>query len=81
MNLADALKKGKVIVGTDSTLKALKNSKAKEVFLSKNCPEDLKKQIKRYCEISGAKLNELDQTNEELGSACKKPFSINACYY
>jgi len=81
MNLKEAIKKGKIIVGTDSTLKALKNSEAKEVFLSVNCPDDLKNQIKRYCEISGAKLNELDQTNEELGATCKKPFSINVCYY
>tara|TARA_Y100000310_G_scaffold308868_1_gene352407 strand:- start:2165 stop:2410 length:246 start_codon:yes stop_codon:yes gene_type:complete len=81
MNLSDALKQGKVVIGTESTLKALKNGKVKEVFLAKNCPEDLKKQIERYCEISGAKLNKLDQTNEELGVTCKKPFSINSCYY
>ena len=37
-------------------------------------------QIKKYCDISGVELNELDQTNEELGSTCKKPFSINCCY-
>ncbi len=80
MNLLDALKKGKIVIGTEVTLKALKNGKAKSVFLAKNCPEDLRKQIKKYCDISGVELNELDQTNEELGSTCKKPFSINCCY-
>ncbi len=81
MSLADALKKEKLVIGTESTLKALKKGKAKEVFLAKNCPENLREQIKKYCEISGAKLNELDQTNEELGATCKKSFSINSCYY
>jgi len=81
MNILDALKQGKIVIGTGSTLKALKKGKVKGVFLAKNCPEDIRKQIKKYCEISEIKLNELDQTNEELGATCKKPFSINSCYY
>ena len=78
--LKRALVSNKVKVGTEITLKALKKGEAKEVFISNNCPEELLKQVKKYCEIIGAGVNQLDMNNEELGVVCKKPFSINICY-
>lgn len=80
-NLNNALKENKLFVGTESTLKALKKGKVKEVFISKNCPEYIKKRIKNYSEISESIYTELDLTNEDLGILCKKPFSINCCFY
>ncbi len=80
-NLKKALKEKNLIIGTDRTLKELKKGKAKEVFVSRNCPADLKKQVTKYGEISGVKVTQLKETNEEIGSICKKPFSINLCCY
>ena len=80
-NLKKAIKEKKLVIGTDRTLKLLKTNKAKEVFISKNCPETLRKRIKNYGEINKIKITELDNTNEEIGSLCKKPFSINICCY
>ncbi|MFH1376772.1 MAG: 50S ribosomal protein L30e [Candidatus Woesearchaeota archaeon] len=78
--LKAAIKENKVIMGTERTIKDIKRGKPKEVFIAKNCQEDLKKQIKHYCKLSKITLTELDETNEELGTLCKKPFSINMCY-
>ena len=80
-NLKNALKENKLFMGTESTIKALKKGKVKEVFISKNCPEYIRKRIKNYSEISGSICTELDLTNEELGILCKKHFSINCCFY
>jgi large subunit ribosomal protein L30e len=80
-NLKKVIKGKKLIIGTERTLKALKQGTIKEVFVSKNCPENLKKQIKKYGEISGILISELEETNEEIGTLCKKPFSVNLCCY
>ena len=79
-NLKTALKDNKVVFGTERALKALKNNGAKEVFVSKNCPEDLKETIEKYSKLNEIKVSMLDIFNDELGSVCKKPFSINVCY-
>ncbi len=78
--LRDALKEGKLFVGTGVTIKALKKGKVKEVFVSKNCLSPVKEEVKRLAEISKAEYTELELTNEELGATCKKPFSIDCCY-
>lgn len=79
--LKSAIKENKIIIGTERTIKESKKGKPKEVFIAKNCPEDIKKQLKHYCNISKITFTELEETNEELGILCKKPFSINSCYY
>lgn len=79
--LKTAIKENKLVMGTEKTIKDLKRGKVTEVFVSKNCPEDLKRQIRHYCKLSKIMLSELEETNEELGTLCKKPFSINICYY
>lgn len=80
-NLKKAIKEKKLIIGTERTISALKRGEAKEVFVSKNCPELLRKEIKNYAEISNISVNELKESNEEMGTICKKPFSINLCCY
>lgn len=79
--LKKALEENKLVIGSERTLKEMRRSKAKEVFMAKNCPEDIKKQVGHYAKIAKIELTELDKTNEELGVLCKKPFSINLCYY
>jgi ribosomal protein L30E len=80
MSLKDlklALKEKKVFIGTERTIKMLKAGKVEAVFISDNCPDELRNEIKHYGSLMGAKLVELDKSNEELGAVCKKPFSVN----
>ena len=78
-NLKKAIKEKKLIIGTEETIKSLKKGEVKEVFVAKNCPGILRRKVKSYSEIIGATFSELEETNEEIGSICKKPFSINLC--
>ena len=80
-NLKKAIKEKKLIIGTEETIKSLKKGEVKEVFVAKNCPGILRRKVKNYGEITGAIITELEETNEEIGSICKKPFSINLCCY
>lgn len=80
-NLKKAITEKTFVIGTERTLKELKNGKVKEVFLAKNCPELIKKKVQKYSEVIKVKIIQLTETNEEVGSLCKKPFSINICCY
>ena len=81
IELKKALKDGKLNIGTEETIKLLKNKKVKEVFVSSNCSEDVKDRIKKYCKISECKFSQLEENSKDLGAICKKPFSISVCSY
>ncbi len=71
------VKEGKAVIGTSRVVKGLKLGKITKVFITSNCPLKIKKDIKHYAGISGAKVVQLKQPNTELGVLCKKPFSIS----
>jgi len=71
----------KVYYGADITLKMIKTGSAHEVFVASNCPERIKRDLRRNCQIANTKLNELEENNEELGNICKKPFSVSVLCY
>jgi len=77
--LKKVLKEGKLKIGTDETLKFLKQGKVEEVFVSSNCSEDIMGRVEKYCELSECKISKLKENSKELGAVCKKPFSINMC--
>ena len=79
--LKKLVKEGKIIIGTNKVMKTLKLGKLKEVYLSSNCPKYTKDDVKHYAKLNNVKVNELKESNEELGTICKKPFSISVLGY
>jgi len=75
-NFKKALDEGRLIIGRNSVMKALRKSEVSKVFLASNCPEGVEDDFKHYASLTGASLEKLDLSNEELGVACKKPFPI-----
>ncbi len=71
------LQEGKVIIGADRVLKALRQGSLQEIFLAHNCPEKVKKDVQRYAALKGTAITDLPQTNEELGVFCKKNFFVS----
>ena len=71
------MKEGKAIIGTEKTVKALKQGKTSEVFISSNCPADVKETIESYSRIGGVKVSQLEIPNDELGVICRKSFAIS----
>ena len=78
--LKKAINDKKLKYGTDETLKAIRKGQAKIVFISSNCPDELRLRIEKYGNVVGFDLVKLEINNEELGAVCKKPFTINMCY-
>lgn len=70
-------KAGKAIFGREETLKALKLGKVGKVYVTVNCPEDVKADIVYYAELSGAEVINLSIPNDEMGTICRRPFVIS----
>ncbi len=72
-----ALKKNNLIIGTDRTIKMIKQGKISKVFVTTNCSENVLKDLEHYSKISKFKLIMLDYPNNELGIFCKKQYAIS----
>jgi len=71
------LKSKNLVIGTGKTIKKLKLGKLSVVYLSSNCPKNIREDIKYYSGLSGTNVVEIEETNEDIGVACKKPFFIS----
>ncbi|MDD5331990.1 MAG: ribosomal L7Ae/L30e/S12e/Gadd45 family protein [Candidatus Nanoarchaeia archaeon] len=76
-NLQEAIKSENLTLGSQVTIKKLRQNKVKHVFLASNCKEEVKKDIEALAKINKAEIIYLDIDNKELGIACKKPFTVS----
>lgn len=76
-DLRKDLKTKKPIFGSEKALKELRTGKLTTVYISSNCKEETKEDILHYAKLSNVKVIELEETNEDLGTICKKPFNIS----
>jgi len=71
------LGKKKLLMGREATLKAMRKGQLEKIFCSSNIDSVTRKDLDYYGSISNIEIVTLSETNEELGVACKKPFSIS----
>lgn len=73
-SLIKAVKTGTVIIGSNLTIDAAVDGRAKMVVLASNCPENVKKKL----QTTNVPILEYGGTSVELGPVCGKPFTIAA---
>lgn len=71
------LESGKLVIGTEVSLKELKKSNLAKVYVSSNCPEDILGDLEHYAPLANTELIKLIIPNDELGVVCKKPFAVS----
>jgi large subunit ribosomal protein L30e len=71
------LEEGKAILGTDETMKLLRQGKLSQVFVTANCPEEVIMQVDHDAPLAGTQIVKVKFTNEQMGDVCKKPFFIS----
>jgi len=76
--LAIAVKTGKVLFGANSTIKNVMTGKVRLAIVASNCPDKIRKDIEKYCKLSGIPFIVFPRNNVEIGRVCGKPFSISA---
>ena len=74
-NLKEDIKNKKPIIGLERTLKKLKVSGLKKVYVTSN--SNAKEQLLLIGKTLGAEIIILEETSKELGVLCKKSFSIS----
>ncbi|KAJ3091163.1 60S ribosomal protein L30 [Quaeritorhiza haematococci] len=74
--LALVMKSGKYTLGYKSTLKTLRNGKAKLVIISGNCPPLRKSELEYYAMLSKTGVHHYNGNNIDLGTACGKYFRV-----
>ena len=66
-----------IIIGTERTMRGMKNKNISRVYVASNCPNEIKEDIVHYGKIGKIEVINLKENNEELGVICKKPFPIS----
>ncbi len=74
--LVNALKTGKVVLGSRKTLKLVKLGKAKAVVVAENAPPEIRDDIIYYAKLSNIPVYVYPGTSLELGAVCGKPFTV-----
>lgn len=74
--LVNALKTGRVILGSRKTLKLVKLGKAKAVIVAENAPPEIRDDIIYYARLSNIPVYVYPGTSLELGAVCGKPFTV-----
>ncbi len=77
VDIKKIIKEKKVNIGTEKTLKLIKNKKIKNIVISSNCPSNVKRDLKYYAKAYDLQIYEVKENNEELGALFKKPFNIS----
>ncbi len=67
----------KLVLGADVTMKLLRQGKLARVFVSTNCSPQMRSDLDKACGLAGIDVVELNQTSDEIGVLCKKPFAIS----
>ena len=77
LDIKKLMKTDKAVIGTKRTLKLLKTGQIKKVYVTSNCAEDVKSDLDYYNKLAKFEVINLKYPNDELGTICKKPFSIS----
>ncbi len=71
-----AVTTGKVLLGSDKSIKAVKLARAKLVILASNCPDTVRSDMEHYAKLANIPIYFYPGDSSELGLACGKPFLV-----
>ncbi len=74
--IKNAVESNKTLMGSDETLRALMADELSLVVMASNCPQEVAEKIEHYAQISGTESHKFSLASKELGSVCRKPFSV-----
>ncbi len=75
-DIRNAVKENRIVIGSNKVIRGVKNSAFSQVVFASNCPEDTKKDMDRYSQLSGLEVRPFDGNSSQLGQLCGKPFSV-----
>lgn len=74
--IKDAIKSGKIVIGTRTAIKCLKKGSLSLVIYASNCPEAARKDLDHYASVSKTEISGFEGNSVKLGEICGKPFNV-----
>lgn len=75
--LRKVLATDKIILGTDRTFKEMRKGGVSTVYVCSNAPKTVRADLAHYSKVGGVDVVELSIPNDELGTVCRKQFSVS----
>lgn len=75
-SLSIAVRSGKILFGSNATIKNVMAGRVRLVIVAYNCPSDMREKIKYYCKLSNTPFIIYPGSSLDLGAACRKPFLV-----
>jgi large subunit ribosomal protein L30e len=75
--IRQAVDTGKVILGSDKSVKSVKLGQAKLVILASNCPDAVRSDVEHYVKLANIPIHVYEGDSSALGLACGKPFLVS----
>ena len=75
--IRQAVDTGKVILGSDKSVKSVKLGQAKLVILASNCPDAVRSDMEHYAKLANVPICFYEGDSTALGLACGKPFLVS----
>lgn len=75
-DIKKALKENRLVVGSNSVVKAAKAGSLQGIIYADNAPKTTLKDVHHYANVSGIQAQEFKGNSLQLGEACGKPFGI-----
>ena len=74
--LKEALKSKKVLLGSNSVIRAAKTGAVKTVIHASNLPETVTREMAYYGKMGNINVEKFEGNSKQLGELCGKPFNI-----
>lgn len=74
--IKDAMKGGKLLIGSRSVMRGLKAGQLSGVVVASNCPDGTRNDVSHYAGIREIKMETFKEDSVRLGEICGKPFSV-----
>jgi ribosomal protein L30E len=75
-DIKKAREDNKLVVGTRTVMKGIKNGNIQSVFYASNCPDETVKDLEHYKKASKVSAEEIKGDSVKLGQTCGKPFTV-----
>lgn len=71
------LEQDKLIIGYNEVRQAVEDQSCSQVLIAANAREDQAEALRDYCAMSDVGCETLEVRNDQVGTTCRKPFSIS----
>jgi large subunit ribosomal protein L30e len=75
-DIKEAMKGGKLLIGSNIVQKNLKKGAIRSLILASNFPDRNRKDMGDQASVSGTEMKEFNGDSAQLGEACGKPFNV-----